>query len=355
MASTRHLLSPVVGSGDRTGFGPVLTQRYVAEGNALVPAGTSQNAGIACYVCEAICGQWHAAPENGAQLGAAARLIDQILDQAVAIDSETLWRWEKVPRRSDYLYPPDWDDTCKAVDAIKSFEFATGGHAAIQGPSAEWVGRALCASMFEADTLGEDAVFRCENRLALHMFITSRQEKANNKEDLMVTAVTLRSILRHYPSVVIELTDVLRSLFFRLVEAADLGLRNSVCLSEISRCYFSWGHYLLALVDISRLTGWVSATTMGLIKHYLTSNAFEELLPQELRDHLIQDERRYACILASQAGVRSLAPSWELLRTPDETSPQVMFQHRRLKHCYGSSAWSDVLYDAARRSLEKWA
>ncbi|MBN1916926.1 MAG: hypothetical protein JW889_03370 [Verrucomicrobia bacterium] len=296
-------------------------------------------------MCEALCRGWIIRDPIQVPSAALDALIDSILGQMLLHDSVAVWRWEKRPSRPDYLYPPDWDDTCKAIDAIRAYEVLTGQSLDVPLPTSKWLAQELKASFHVSPVAGQDSTRPCRNQLALFMFLAGRDEKPNNTEDIMVTAVTLRTVLRFYRDVAMELEGELLSLGERLLEVACWGLLDGIRFSEVSRCYYSWGHFLLILHEIGELLPFLRPRITEQCSIYLRGRLYSSLLDDNIRSHLAQDEACYAAFLA-----RLVAPEIEPVlvsharRLGQAESPQVMYRHRRLGHMYGAPAWTYLLY-----------
>lgn len=324
---------------------PVVTQRYTVRRGKAVAAGLSSNAGIASYVCELLCFQArHVRAPSWAQRWA-ERLVTQILDEAVELDGALWWRWEKNPSRSDYFYPPDWDDTCKAIDAIRAYETTFGETLSIPLPSVHQILKAMRQTVMQKETLGEEHRCSCVNGVALRMFITDNGAKPNNAEDLMVTAVTVRSILRNFPDRPEELDELLAALIKRLLEVARFAIRDGMPFGFLSRCYFSWGLFLLCLTDTAHLTGEARDSMNAIVSDYFAKQMYSRGLPASLAKYLIADELSYARLLRARTGVSATIVPFSEPANPGQV--RFLYQHRRLGHFFGSSVWS--------RLLDAWA
>lgn len=322
----------------------VVTQRYILVGEELQQAGSTSNVGIAAYACEALCSM--KSVFEGVESWARA-LVEQILEEAVNYNGMLLWRWEARPSRDDYYYPPDWDDTCKAIDAIRAYEQQFNKKVEANIPSTEQIGRLLERSFFYSKVVGQDVHHLCRNDLALFIFIADEEEKPTNTEDIVITAAILRTLQKHYQELVKQRQDVIRGLITRLIEVAQWGLENGIPLAFISRCYFSWGHYLMLLRDIVDGFPDLEYSIHSLVETYLGTVQIEKLLPGNLLPYLIDDEKRYAQLLALRVGpeIGWLSKQLQVRIAREYFLPHfnIVYQHRRLGHFYGSPIWSLIL------------
>jgi len=311
--------------------------------NGLQLSGITSNVGIASYVCEALCSNLREAisPELVYEISTA--LIQKINQNAINYQDYVLWRWEANPARPDYYYPPDWDDTCKAIDAIRAYENRFDLKWDIPLPKSNQVKQMLESSTFKSSTVGEDIKIEATNDLCLYMFLANKQQKTNNTEDIHVTAVTVRTIYLHYSDLTVEMEGVLSQLVARLIESATLGLKNNIPFCSLSRCYFSWGYYLLLLMDISNCYSSVRDIVEALAEEYLNRELYREIEPYNLRGNLIYSEYKNAALLATQLESKNRGQIISEIETFSEKPFQIVYQHRRLNHFYGSPAWSRLL------------
>lgn len=336
---------------------PVATQRYYWKDGIFHSFDITNNAGIACYTCELLC-----RPDTERVLSHKIRsqwtkiILNQILDAAVEYEGYSLWCWEARPVRHDYKYPPDWDDICKAIDAIRSYERYFMKKVSITLPNRNQILSLLQQTIYSTNKVGEDIKLNCKNTTALFMFIANPKDKQNNTEDIMVTAVTVRSILVNFSSLVDSDLEILHSLTKRLVEVAEIGLEKRIPFSFLSRCYFSWGLYLLMLLDIGKHFQDKLEIIEMLGLKYIRNKLFTETLPSNLYPYLIQDELNYAKLVSMRIGrIACRYYNKEFVKCPnicEVMEHQIMYQHRRLGHFYGSPVWSSIL-TAYIYSLEK--
>jgi len=295
-------------------FAEPITHRYTLVNGHLQRAGSTTNTGIASYICEVLCGQ--ELPHVNSQLAEkwAGALVDRIACEAVQSEGAVLWCWEKMPSREDYKYPPDWDDVCKSIDAIRAYQDKHGRSTDVTLPSCAYVERSLQSLVFESEYVGEEVKYRCRNRRALLMFMVGRDQKGNNTEDVMVTAVVVRCILKNYHEIADRNEDLVRELNARLVEVASWGLTDNVSFSYVSRCYFSWAHFLLVLNDIADLSPIIGSDIRSVSEQYIKGGSYEALLQPNVRKHLLRDGKRPAnpVPLARVLGIIFARDGWSM-------------------------------------------
>lgn len=326
---------------------PVITKRYKLINNTLNLRATSSNSGLACYACELICSdQFSKCVSKKLQRKWAQINLKKILNESVTFQGSKFWRWEARPKRSDYLYPPDWDDICKAFDAINSYENYFNTKVKILKPRLHLIKNMLKKSIFTSNIAGEDIKINCQNKYAMYIFIASLDEKPNNAEDVFITAVTIRSILKNYSKLDNEFINLLATLMERLVEVAKIGMKKNISFCYLSRCYFSWGLFLLMLLDIGNYFPDYLEIIREIASYYIDENLFSETFPPDIANYLVLDEINYIRILSmrlkkkNKHGYRDFYGGEKL---QNQKNLQLMYRHRRLNDYYGSPEWSFIL------------
>jgi len=349
------MLDNLLNAESRGSFVPssahVTTRRYSVTRGRLHEAGETTNAGIACYVCEYACKHRALLDLDTRVLGS---LAGQIIDQAVYLHGTTLWRWEATPSRADYSYPPDWDDTCKAIDAISAYEEVSGACANARVPSRDQLWCLLEQSLFERAHVGEDAKLPCDNNLALYMFMADPSVKKNNTEDIFVTAVTVRTFVATLGGAQSTEIPVIDQLLLRLIEAGRKGLANRLPFSALSRCYLSWGLFLLTLTDVAGHLPRHRASVRDLIAQYLGTHLFADMCGDPLWPYLVCDEVCYARLLSNGLdGLEreKLDETEELIGAKGLPRLGILYRHRRLGDIYGAAEWSGILDPIACSAL----
>jgi hypothetical protein len=296
--------------------------------------------GLECYLGEARC-----STEEWAQSAEADDSLRRLRDEAFKLDGALVWGWERRPSLPQVVFPPDWDDTCKAIDYINAASDA-GSRLALrlkdELPSSHWMHRALL-----------DSAFQSPSGVGLSVFFSDGKVQLAPREDLMVTAVVLRTLGRWYGDVRAVERNAIFQHATRCVRLLQRCL-GGASFARLSRYYFSAGHYALRLVQALRACE-------------LTS-----LLPSEL-----QQPSRLALVIAAQRNQRER--DWWLLvrgelhgsagelaglsaayshltKAPRPRRPDIIFRHRRLGHYYGASDWTRRLQalEAARIEQRQW-
>lgn len=327
---------------------PIVTQRYVLKDGKLTTIGTTTNIGIACYVLEILCkSKFKNVFSKKIQDKWIQILLNQILNASIRFKRCLFWRWELKPLRTDYNYPPDWDDTCKAIDAINSYEKYYKKILALKMPNERLIYHLFKKSIYKDNNAGQEKKIYCKNDISLYMFVSDLKQKQNNTEDILVTAVTIRSILENFRSLDKNFLELLKKLFERVVEVAEIGIEKKIPFNSLSKCYFSWGLFILILLDIGKYFHGKSIIIENIAFKYVHNKLFTKTLPTCIFGNLIVNEINYAKLVAIQLG---LNPKIYLKGEYIENSglsnfykPQIIYQHRRLGHYYGSPVWTFLL------------
>jgi len=319
-----------------------VTERFVIERNTLIAKGKTSNAGIACYICEFICKNYESLKSFSTIPNSC---LEHIIREKVDINGQTYWRWEAEPIRDDYYYPIDWDDTCKAIDAIVAYTKILPLDVPISLPKTDNLLDLLYTSIFNSKEAGEDVKIKCKNDLAMYMFIADLHQKPNNAEDIFVTAVTLRTFIVTLHLRNQELLSLTDQLLSRVFEIAEWGLENRIPFSFISRCYLSWGFLLHLLQEISfELSNYFNSCEK-LIALYFKKEIFRLLHENKLKPFLIYDELSHAIII-SKRNNSSTPIRNDLLKEihlSNEFQTSFLYRHRRLDHYYGSQYLSKLI------------
>jgi hypothetical protein len=323
-----------------------VTDRFVIDDNKIIKIGTTSNSGIECYILELLCTpEMQTVYKNQILLKNDKNIFDDIINKSILYKRRLFWRWERIPMRNDYLYPIDWDDTCKAIDALTSYQSINKRILPVKLPNRKLVYELLKKSIYRNAYAGEDFKIKCKNEDSLYMFISNIKEKKNNTEDIMVTAVTIRTILKYYKKKNDELQNLVYKLYNKIIEVAEKAIDDNVPYMYISRCYLSWGLFIKTIIDIENELKIYNERVNKIIIKYLKKEWYESILPAIIYKYLIDDERYYATIIAMK---NKIDPSKYISDVSTRKinkieNPQLMYRHRRLGHFYGSQNWSLIL------------
>jgi len=339
---------------------PIVTSRYKVSRGQLIAISATNNTGIESYALEILC-----KPEmKNVFLRSFLRkwnrvLFRDIIKKSVPYQGRLFWRWEFSPKRADYFYPPDWDDTFKAIDAISSYREFLKKEISLKLPPCGLLYNLIKSTVYYDRTAGQDIKVRCKNGTSLYMFISDIKNKQNNTEDIMVTAVAIRSILNNYRQISADFLSLLISLYEKIVEVAEIGINDSIPFEKLSRCYFSWGLFLMTLLDIEKYIKSKSHRIKSIALRYLRDMRINSLPISRLYKNLIVDEINYAKLIALTI---SQDPNEHILcwihKNPileQSVFPPVLYQHRRLEHYYGNPLWSFLLSIYAMEKESAWS
>ena len=323
-------------------FGSVKTSKYSISEGKLRHVGFTSNTGIAMYICEYLIKiKDNILPEYIRHYYAKI-LYEKIINNSVKVAGINLWCWEKTPTRSDYSYPPDWDDICKGIDAVSCYHKTIAQDNSVKLPSIYDLEEMIKPCLYHSKEIGEDYKQECKNTLALMMFVGGKKIKGNNIEDIMVTAVVIKSILNNYLCLTDFMGDTIRQLFRRLVEAAEIGVPKKIPFCLLSRCYLSWGMYLILLLEISNMINYLSIEIRDMIYMFLIDYNWDKMLPDMIKEQVKISEKMLIKLLEHRSGME-LHDSSLSSNLPNDCASKslgILYRHRRLNHYFGSSGWS---------------
>ncbi len=298
--------------------------------NGFVVHGGTRNAGLFSYVLENICNSEKKSFGNTSLIQS---IYSAILDEAVLDENKKAWwRWEKKPSRRDYLYPFDWDDQFKVMDAIVAYRKHFKSVKNINLPAPADIEVKILKSLYESCSVGEDVRFNTVNQTALYMFDESDGPKIGNKEDIFVTAVVVESAIRHgFIQQCEKFASHFDSLYDRLVEIAFKGLSKNLPFHVLSRCYVSWAHYLYLLMKISDLMG-CDIDSDSLVQIY---SVYKKNVSPTSLEKANEKHDKYFRHLIGMSEIE--------MRGRFDCPLTIVYRHRRLSHYYGSFLWDCVL------------
>ncbi len=327
-----------------SGLSPIRAETYrYNEIEASAHVGRSSNLGLECYLAEAFC-QLEGLQQNDIEeLRSSA---DRVAEEAVIYDGCSAWKWEKTPSISGVDFPPDWDDTSKAVDLVRAIQ-TLGLVLDLRGPIPDdsWWERHLKSSIFERAFLGVDTRLKSESTFALSVFLGDSRNLPK-REDPMVTVATVRTTALWYPKVATRNRHLLLALLRRAGEVLNFSL-NGVPFSDLSRYYFSAGHFAYRLAEAACLL-YVDLEEIG-----VNPRSLKERVESHKEDSCLKVGNKYSQeakwwgILEGFLGLCEYPPistvergSLEGTVEPENESPDIVFRHRRLRHYYGSPGWT---------------
>ena len=299
-------------------------------------AKSNQNTGLISYCLE------HKANSGSLTLDEVNQLKESIETQAVVDEAgRSWWRWERYPSRPDYLYPIDWDDQLKSMDALSAAVNMYGIDLSVKFPDTNVLVDRIRACFYKDQTIGEDNVLLGPARWAIFMFDRGFSEKMGNKEDIFVSAVILDSGFEH--GLFNECAEIANA-YERLWVAAEQGLKLGYPFHTLSRCYISWAHYiyLLERINTNYNFGMETQKLVALYQDYLNRRYFDEIEASNWR---------MDAFFAAMVGVNYSKRKIELLNRFLHVPNTIVYRHRRLNNFYGSAKWDEVLKRRIKRLL----
>ena len=300
--------------------------------------GISPNRGLECYVSEAALRAGRCGPDD------VRASVARVSAEAMEVGGVRVWGWERQPSHPDVFYPPDWDDTCKALDFLHLARRRFGLECLTAIPAslpddAFWV-EAISGALFEITNGADPPDGKDGSRLRLSVFFGPGAPSLLLRDDPMVTAVTLRTIATWYPGVWAALEDELLRLCRHVCDVLRRCLISEVSFASMSRYYFSLGHFALRVIEAIEMAGLEPS-----LCHFPDPEARE----------------RSGLAIARLSEFPRIAPApeefwWVLsghrlgMEVPDDARRRVgdvparmfdfVFRHRRLSHYYGAWNWT---------------
>jgi hypothetical protein len=309
------------------------------EGFRLTASGSPEfahgckNSGLECYAIEALCERPGLLRQWG--LSSVLAMRQHLLSEACVEDDDTLWwKWEKSPNATaDFMYPIDWDDQFKAMDAFAAIFKVAPNEKTPSLPSPDAILKRMSACVYETNIVGEDIQWHSSHNIALMMFDVKTGPKAGNKEDLFVTAVAIDSGIRlGFCEASPGFTALSHQLLPRLISAAIVGLEKKVPFHTFSRSYISWSHYVFLLKRILLKLKDDSETSNMLVEQLRTY--YQGNTPSDLERMNSAHDGFYA----RQLNLR-VNSNWE----SEAQNQAIVFRHRRQSTYYSSRVWSSIL------------
>ena len=168
------------------------------------------------------------------------------------------------------------------------------------------------------------------------MFL-GRTSKPNNIEDPMVSVNCLRMFARHALHDIYVDHMLFQLLVKRLLETAELGLAERLPFSNFSKCYFSWGHYLLRLYEL------IYAAFPQMLGKF--DRILDQYFAQVKESSFLEDslELEYATLLANVSNRCYFSILSTAKVHPWQKFHGILYQHQRLRHYYGSPWWTRLV------------
>ncbi len=314
------------------------------------------NCGLSCYLGEAYI---LSKPNSKGFDNLVDGLYQLLFDEKEKFNNDkkcSFWGWEKNPTIGS-KFPLDWDDTAKAIDFIKAADNYKKIAVDVDEilPKSKTLNQIFKNSIFENKNIGIDknnANISCPYKKALFVFFGQGSEKYNSnlRDDPMVTVTTLRMLAMHYPEIINENRQIVKSLLLRLLFTLDYLLKNNLYFKDISRYYFSLGHFAFRLIECVEL---LSSIGFLFNKSKFTSNKnikskIEESYSLINDSSTIHDdgyiENFWWYLIGLKIELITIqsdfhAKAVDLYNLPD----RVIYQHRGLGHQYFSPGWENKL------------
>lgn len=306
------------------------------------------NIGLHTFVTERLLADWiHIASARAA----AMKGLGAIVSNAVYVDEQWLWRWLKVPTQPDYLYPPDYDDSARAVATLRLGEqvltrnefseaVAKNGKCCQGLDLARLAVRDLCSLNAELQPInGKGGSLR-----AAFIFVGGLAAKSNNTVDPVVNANLLYALAmagkgkQGTPAKVL-----LREVAKYLHEVAGRWTTLFSRFPDFSRCYLSPCFFAYLCAHIGR----VAPELIGpKILHELAEGTIHYMLEQPRA----AEDAAWALVVLATAGICDRKLTNRLAERIVEgldpilgvCEPLPIYQHKRLGHVFSSRACSTL-------------
>jgi len=278
-----------------------------------------------------------------------------ILDNAIKYNDFYLWRWLKNPKRPDYIYPPDHDDTARAIAIIETakeytpglinyfkkynkypFELFNQNYTKILSKDLFWIGDNFKPILDK--TRKEKGIFT---------FARDYGFKEHNEIDPVVNSTVLYSYLLYLKNKRSKKDEIVKGIQAYLTKFI-ISERFDKDFKERSRFYLSHALFSNILADIINLdrnlfSQKVISKLIGKMKNYSARNVLETafMLGALLKTGYKGKEIKKGIekIIAS-----SRDQIWEAYP---------FYQHKRLNHVFGSKAATSIFCLEALRLYEK--
>lgn len=328
----------------------------------VIEAPISPNCGLSSYLVEAyIKAEYTKKGEDKL----VTEVVNSLIKEAQTWDkfaNKKFWGWEKEPSIGK-KFPFDWDDTAKAIDCLRAADEYKKIAIDIDGllPDKKSLNLIFSNSIFKSNYIGIDkknAKVYCPYNKALLVFFGPDSEKYNDKErdDPMVTITAIRMLAQHYPNVINQNSKIIRSLLKRAIFTLNYILKyksvrkRCIDFSEISRYYFSLGHFayrLFETIEILNKNGFrlnnnkLAVNKLLKIKIQDSYNKLNEKNPHKDSDYI---DHFWWYLLGLKIELITVQNDFQdKVEKLNEIPDRVVYQHRGLKHQYFSPGWEKQL------------
>ncbi|KYK24493.1 hypothetical protein AYK26_06640 [Euryarchaeota archaeon SM23-78] len=280
--------------------------------------------------------------------------IKVILDDAIKYDDNYLWRWLKNPDRADYLYPPDHDDTARAIAIIETakeympeiinyfekhnkypYELVNQNYTKILLKDLFWIGNDF-KPMLEISRK-EKGIFT---------FARNYGFKEHNEIDPVVNSTVLYSYLLYLKNKRKKKDEIVKGIRAYLTKFV-LSEQFNQDFENISRFYLSHSLFSNIFTDINRLdrklfSKKVKNCIIEKMKNYSARNVLEIALTTG------------ALLKIGYNGKEVKKGIEEIIDTSKDRIWEAypFYQHKRLNHVFGSRAVTSVFCLESIKLLE---
>jgi len=308
-----------------------------------------RNIGLHTFITERLWRDWRTMAEVRT---AVSRGLRAIVADAVCVDGRLLWRWLKTPTRPDYVYEPDYDDTARAIAALRLGQMLLGTeeiaevfalpflrHHGLGFDLADLAVQDFCNLDSQLQpSCGAGTSFR-----AVYIFIGGLAAKPNNTVDPIVNANLLYATAmgsngKHAAARV--LWRELRRYLWEVVRRRDDVFPH---FADFSRCYLSpcFLGYILAQIG---------SVAPNLVGPRILRDLAEGISQYCMQRMPTAEEAAWSLVTMAKARSpnRELADALaeRMLNEMDESEgvrqPSPIYQHKRLGHVFGSKACSTL-------------
>jgi hypothetical protein len=318
------------------------------DGSTVEMIGQVENVGLHAFIIEQLLIHWNMIPEVRA---ACVKGLRALALEAVRVDDQWLWRWMKKPTRKDFLYPPDYDDTARAIATLhlgRSLLTRDEWLDAIEGVC--WADRPFDVSAAAIrDICSLDRDLRVVNSgegecHALYTFMGGYSAKANNTVDPVVNANILYALTLEDCTA----TNANASYLIReLQKYLSIVLRD---WEHISPRFSDFSHYYLSPLFWAYICSQINHVNCEVISDDFMAELAENVAGYLTNRVLRIEEAAWALIvLCSIDGhyddlathlakyiCTGLKPKLGVVK------PAPIYQHKRLNHVYTSKVCSTL-------------
>jgi len=310
------------------GYSRLQTYRVV-NNNPNEVIGMSPNCGLLAYIVEAkIRNNTFISHSQGRSI------IQRFSNEAIIYNGFHFWGWEKEPSIPNTFFPLDWDDTSKSYDVL--FILKEVGFGNFSFATEEYMEFLFHRSIYIRTSIKVlNISVNCPYSLALNVFFGVGSEKISFREDPMVTVALLRMLASHYYCLYLRNENTIKEMLLRLGYLINIYIENeNIKFEDISRYYFSFGHFLYRLIEVLDLLN-IPLALINIDKTILI-NVMKGQNSRFLKSDIV-----WFYLLKLKFGI--VSADFDPKKSISELKDEIVYQHKRLNHQYYSPNWVKML------------